>query len=134
MSGTKGNKMLNQLKAYKNGIFCVLLALSYLGVWHVSSRYTESGYLKEKQELTAKALDTTNQRLALAKMIGDELYKKLADRKPVQQIIRQETIHEIQKEPVYTDCRTTPTGVQLIERAIDNYGKPSGDVQVPPNR
>ncbi len=102
--------------------------------WHVSARYTESTFNKEKQALTQKALDTTNDRLALAKEIGQELDKRRDNRKIVQQVIKQEVIREIQKEPVYTDCRTTPDGVRLIERAIDNTGKPSGDVQVPSNR
>jgi len=89
----------------------------------VSARYTESIFLKEKQELTQKVLDTTNDRLILAKQIAKELDERTANRKVVQQVIKQEVIREIQKEPVYTDCRTTPDGVRLIERAIDNTGK-----------
>jgi len=100
--------------------------VALIGTWHISAKYTESSFLKEKQELTAKALETTAQRLELAKLIGQELDNRVANRKIVHQVITQKVIHEIQKEPVYTDCRTTPNGVLLIEAAIDNTGKPTG--------
>lgn len=126
--------MINFLKENKYAIYGILFAVYSLGLWHVCSQYTSSSYYKERQQLTARALDISNQRADLARLIQQELNKGLADRKAVQQVIKQETIREIQKEPVYTDCRNTPTGVQLIERAIDNYGKSSGDVQMPANR
>ena len=111
-------KQLPILKIFKG----ILITVALVGTWHISARYTEASFLKEKEALTAKALETTKQRLELARLIGQDLDKRLANRKVVQQVITQKVIHEIQKEPIYTDCRTTPNGVRLIEDAIDNRG------------
>lgn len=103
----------------------VLLVYSF-GIWHVSSKYTSSGYLKEKAELIQKAAETKQQRQELADQIGAKLEETVGKIHITQKNITQEVIHEITKEPVYTDCRTTPDGVRLIEQSIDNQGQSTG--------
>ena len=70
-----------------------------------------------------KALQTREDRQELANLIGTQLETKLENMNTTQKVIHQKVIHEIHKEPVYSDCITTPDGVRLIEQAIDNKGQ-----------
>lgn len=111
------------LLPYKNYIILLAAALYSFGIWHVSAKYTESSWLKEKATLISKALETTQQRQELANMIGGQLDAKLQNRPIIQRTINQKVIHEVTKEPVYTECHTTPDGVRLIEDTIHNQGQ-----------
>ncbi len=110
---------------FKNYLILASVALYSFGIWHVSARYTESNWVKEKAALVNKALETTQQRQELANMIGGVLETKLGAIQIIQRTINQKVIHEVTKEPVYTECRTTPDGVRLIEDTINNQGQSS---------
>jgi hypothetical protein len=94
-------------------------------VWHVCSQYTTAGWQQEKTALVQRALETTQQRQELAASIGTELDKRLSSMQSTQTTINQKVIREIIKEPVYTNCVTTPDGVRLIEDTIRNKGHSS---------
>lgn len=64
----------------------------------------------------------------LADTIGTKLETKLSNIKIEQKVIKEKVIHEVTKEPVYTQCVTTPDGVRLIEQAIDASGEHDGGV------
>lgn len=103
----------------------VLIIVSYtLGIWHMASKYTSASYLKEKVELIQKAADIKQLRQDLSDSIGARIDLAVGNIHITQKTINQEVIHEITKEPVYNDCRTTPDGVRLIEQSIDNQGQP----------
>lgn len=69
-----------------------------------------------------KALNTTQDRQALADVIGKHIDEKLSNIHSTQTTINQKVIRETIKEPVYRDCVTTPDGVRLIEDTIHNRG------------
>lgn len=108
------------LKTYKLQILLVLGVLYSVAVWHVSERYHAAGWEREKKELVQKALETTVQRQELANLIGTQLETKLGNFKVTQTTIHQKVLHEVVKEPVYRDCRTTDAGVRLIDEALRN--------------
>ncbi len=110
---------------FKNYLILAVVAAYSFGIWHVSAKYTEDGWVKEKAALVSKALETKQQRQELADLIGSALDAKLQNRPIIQRTINQKVIHEITKEPVYTECRTTPDGVRLIEDTINNQGQPT---------
>lgn len=60
----------------------------------------------------------------LAETIGRKIDEKLSNMQTVQKTINQKVIREVIKEPVYTNCVTTPDGVRLIEATIGNRGQP----------
>lgn len=108
---------------YKNYIILAVMALYSGMLWHISARYTEDKWVQEKATLVSKALETTQQRQELANMIGSALDTQLQNRPIIQRTINQKVIHEVTKEPVYTECHTTPDGVRLIEDTIHNQGQ-----------
>lgn len=72
-----------------------------------------------------KALETSQNRQALADVIGKTIDERLSTLTSTQTTINQKVIREVIKEPVYWDCGTTPDGVRLIEDTIRNKGLPS---------
>jgi DNA repair ATPase RecN len=89
-------------------------------VWNVSAKYHSAQWEKERATMIAHALETTQQRQDLADKIGKSLEDKLKALNVPQTIIHQKVIRETTKEPVYTQCLTTPAGVQLIDEALSN--------------
>lgn len=117
--------LLDALTPYKDFLYAGIIIVYSLGVWHVSSNYTASEYRKEKLELQQKAIETTKQRQELADQIGVKIDTSISAMHITQTTINREVIHEITKEPVYTNCITTPDGVRLIESTISNRGQPT---------
>lgn len=113
---------LTDLVPFKNYAIALLIAVYSFGVWHVSANYHETKWQTEKTILVQKALETQQQRQALADQISAKVDSAISNMTITKQTINQKVIHEITKEPVYTNCVTTPAGVQLIEDAIDNDG------------
>lgn len=94
-----------------------------MGVWHVASKYTKADWLQEKNALVQKSLDVTLKNQEISNTIAKAVEQSVGNIQITQKTINQKAVHEITKEPVYTDCRTTPIGVQLIEDAINNKGQ-----------
>lgn len=121
--------MFDLLKPYlmqiRIAIWATVFIAYSLGLWHVCSKYTTAGWESEKTAMVQATLDATTKNQALADTIGKKIEDTVGNIKITQQTIQQKVIHEITKEPVYTNCVTTPDGVRLIESAIDNKGQPS---------
>lgn len=106
------------LKAYKWYIAVGAFLVYSLGLWHVCKTYTKSDHKSDLLAISQKVIDTQEQRAELANSIGKTVEEKLAQLQSTQTTIHQKVIREIVKEPVYTECITTPIGVQSIEAAI----------------
>lgn len=113
------------LKTYKVYIFLTLGILYSVAVWKLASDVTQARWAKEKVELSAEVLKEQNLRMEISDSVAKQLETSLGTMQQTQPIIREKVIREIVKEPVYRDCVTTPTGVRIIEDAIDNKGLPS---------
>lgn len=111
------------LKTYKWYLAVGLFVIYSFGVFHITKTYTESSYKDEKIALQASMIETKDQRAQLANDIGKGLEASLEQLQITNKTIYQRVIHETTKEPVYVECINTPTGVQLIEAAID--GQPT---------
>ena len=78
------------------------------GVWNTAIKYQESTELKLFQRDQE-----------IAQTIGNHLEDQLKHIKITNQVIKEKVIHEVTKEPIYTECVNTPDGVRLIEQAIN---------------
>lgn len=76
--------------------------------------------MQEKQSILQAQLDQTKETQKLADKFGKILEDKLNNMHIEHKTINQEVIRETIKEPVYSNCITTPDGVRLIERAINS--------------
>lgn len=110
---------------FKNYLILAAVAIYSFGIWHVSAVFTDRNNQKEKVELAQKAIETQQQRQALAAQLGAKIDTAIGNIQITNKTINREVVHEVTKEPVYTNCVTTTNGLQLIERAIDNKGQPT---------
>lgn len=117
--------MLKIFDTYRNYLFLILGVLYSIALWHVATKYESSNWLSEKVAVMAHADEVHAENTKLANSIGKVLDDKLSKMSTTQTVINRKIEREIIEKPVYTDCVTTPVGVQLIEDAIRNTGQPT---------
>lgn len=106
---------------YKYIALAVLFVVYSVGVWNVSSRLTDNGYLRT-------ALNRSEEIIAL-KVKNDELIAKLSGEFQAglstlreDQRLHQEALVEALKDPRYTQCTTTDSVHDLYRKRV-NKGK-----------
>ncbi len=107
------------LKTYKYKILLVLGVLYSIALWHVSYKYHASGWEADKAKIAQQALQAEQDNNKANTVALQALEKKLSTIRSTQTTIQQKVIRETVKEPVYTECTTTPNIVRDIETLID---------------
>lgn len=110
--------LLTYLKLYKNGIisivlFSLLVAYSCF-LWRTSSKVTDNAYLRKEASIQKQVDDIKKSNDALAVVLGTVIDQKLSKLTITNTYITKEVQSEIDKNPIYTDCRNTPTVMQDI--------------------
>lgn len=102
---------------YKYVALAVLFVVYSVGVWDVSSRLTDNGYLRTALNRSEEIIQIKEANDTLVKKISGEFQTSLNalvedNRKS------QEALVEALKDPVYTQCRTTDSVQQLYKRKL----------------
>jgi hypothetical protein len=107
------------LLKYKLAIYAALFVAYTAGVWHVSSTYTESKYIKKQLDVAEAVIQTTAKNSEIRDNISEIMEEKLSKLRPLQTTINRNITNEIAKDTVYIDCKSNPNVMREYQRKLD---------------
>lgn len=113
--------MLNLLLLkYKWAIYAVLFTVYTVGVWHVSAVYVQSKYVQKELDTTQAVISTTNKNTITKNEISKTLGETIAKVNKQNITTNRNIQNEINKDPVYRDCKSTPSIMHEYQNKLDN--------------
>ena len=109
--------MFTQYKIYIIGF---LLVVSHLFVWHEAVVHTEAKYTKKELDVAQAVLKTNADNQTTKDEIAKTVAEALAKWRPANVIINRKIQNELDKNPVYRDCKSAPSVMLDYQNKLDS--------------
>ena len=109
--------MFTQYKIY---IIIAALLASYLGVWHLASSSVEAKYVKKELDVATAVAKANSDNQTTKDSIAKVVAESLAKWRPANVIINRKIQNELDKDPVYRDCKSAPSVMREYQNKLDN--------------
>lgn len=108
---------------YKLYVYAALFVIYSLGLWNIAATHTEAKYIQKQLDME-KALNASN---AKNQDIKDSIAKGVAEAlakwRPANEQSNRKIENEITKDPVYRDCKSSPSVMREYQDKLDNQPK-----------
>lgn len=91
-----------------------------LGLWHVASTYTETKYIKKQLDVAEAVNEANAKNQDVKDSIAKAVAEALAKWRPANEQSNRKIENEITKDPVYRDCKSSPSVVREYQNKLDN--------------
>lgn len=106
--------------AYKLYVYVALFVVYSAGVAHVASTYTKNNCLKENLERVKATLQINDKNQVIKDEIAKSVAEALARWRSANNESNRKIENEINKDPVYRDCKSNPDVVREYQRKLDS--------------
>ena len=112
--------MLLFFAKFKLYIIGVVLLVSHFAVWHLATALTEAKYTKKQLDVAEAVIETNDKNQATKDEIAKTVAEALAKWRPANVIINRKIENELNKDPVYRDCKSTPSVMREYQNKLDS--------------
>lgn len=109
--------LLARFKWYLVG---VLLVVSHLAVWHTAVKLTSAKYVQKQLDVAEAVIKTTAANQTTKDEIAKTVAEALAKWRPANVIINRKIQNELNKDPVYRDCKSNPDVMLNYQNKLDS--------------
>lgn len=106
----------NQYKLY---VYAALFVMYSLGLWHVASTYTEAKYIQKQLDVAEAVIETNAKNQDIKDAIAKSVAEALAKWRPANEQSNRKIENEITKDPVYRDCKSSPSVMREYQNKLD---------------
>lgn len=112
--------LLAILSPYKWALIGIGLLISHAAVWHVSATYTESKYLGKQLDVANAIIETNGKNQTLKNDITKSVTEAMGKWSKLTEQSNRKLQNEIAKDPVYRDCKSSPSVMREYQNKLDN--------------
>lgn len=105
---------------YKLYIYAAIFVMYSFAVWHVASGYTNSKCTADKLAIANQTLEDNNKNQVTKDVIAKAVAEALAKWRPINNESNRKIENEIAKDPIYRDCKSSPSVVREYQNKLDN--------------
>ena len=107
------------LARFKWYLVVVLLVVSHFVVWHTAVKLTSAKYVQKQLDVAEAVIKTTAANQTTRDDIAKTVAEALAKWRPANVIINRKIQNELDKDPVYRDCKSAPNVMLDYQDKLD---------------
>lgn len=107
-------------KEYKVYIIIAALLASYVGVWHVASSLVKAEYIQKELDVVVAVAKANAENQTTKDSIAKVVAESLSKWRPANVIINRKIQNELDKDPVYRDCKSAPSVMHEYQNKLNN--------------
>ena len=108
------------LARFKWYLIAALLVVSHLVVWHTAVKLTSAKYIQKQLDVAEAVIKTTAANQTTRDDIAKTVAEALAKWRPANVIINRKIQNELDKDPVYRDCKSAPSVMLDYQDKLDS--------------